>query len=104
MMRRLVASLLLCFVAVGDAEGTLTSACDVNEEIAAAVLGEPSHDDASQEPVGDNCHCAHAHLQTFVPAERVSRAHVVAAVAPIAFVESAPLSADRARLLRPPRV
>jgi hypothetical protein len=103
MLRRLVATLLLLFVAVGDAEGVLTTACDVGAEMAERVGSVPTdaeHEEAPQE----NCHCAHAHLQTVVAAERVTRASVPAAVAPIAFAESAPASADRATPLRPPRV
>jgi len=90
MLRRLVAILLLIFVAVGDAEGVLTTACDVAAEM---EQGAPQ----------DNCHCAHAHVQTIVVAERVTRAEIPAVVAPISFVESAPPSVDRAPLLRPPR-
>lgn len=102
-LRRLVATLLLSFVAVGDAEGVLTMACDVGAEMAERV-SQPVDDEHSDAPVEENCHCAHAHLQTVVVAQRITRAALPAVVAPIAFAESAPPSAERAQLLRPPRV
>lgn len=110
MIRRIVALLLVLFIAVGDAEGALTSACDVGAEMAerAAKSAVDVAPDDSQRPESlpsrDDCHCAHAHLQTVVAAARTERPHALAVVAAIAAVDRVPSSADRARLLRPPRI
>lgn len=108
MIRRCVALLLLCFVAIGNAEGVLSPVCDIaaemEERVAEGLLTSPPGDDSRRDAAEKSvCHCAHAHVQTLVAAERTTRVPLTAPVAPIAFAESAPPSADRATPLRPPR-
>lgn len=114
MLRQLVAAFLMLVIAVGDAEAALTRGCDDAAEMAvraneassptSALKGRPADERGTQSaPTESDCHCAHAHVQSFERPVPLDRAASARPSAPIRLADRAPSSAERALLLRPPR-